>query len=623
MLQLNAENCVIEADFLGIKDDAQYRAKNSVIRGKIVGIGRRAQYWGENCVIEGEDFLTIDGKVQNEAENSVIRGNKIVIEGSAQSEAENCVIDGKLVKIRFPAQYCAKNCVIEGERLRIEGDAQRGAENSVIRGKEIIIKSMKWIFSPSVAQKTAKNCVIEGEIVEADGVQYDAENCYILVEKELRCKEIMSGKGGAIVAKTIRTKPPLDPQQTIITTSDLPGATKCEEEDFEKILNFFRQRKPEALKLFRIESDKIDYKTLLKEIEDLEKRFREVNEVLKQLLKLGGIDIHELKTNEEKYKFLSSIKDEEKMIRYHLDFLEKEGLADDYLLFEKKYVISPEGVIETGEEERKVNEVIYRQGMDIIRKIKRGEIQLNPRTPEIERLNAELKKVKERLKRTKGREGRDDLKEIRSKIEELKKEESERIRSSLKDEYTPEELKEELNQLSQHYLSGKPGEIARYISDSIKIEEKSVSNTMKISVWNKTVENIPTYKEYRCCAFPGYSSSTTSIIKYMKEPRVQLLKVDLGDKNAMVITFADGKTLIVDSVESRYHIFARKNVSEALIKAIKDYAKSSGFERVIVSTSGGNSAHREFLKHVKGERVTYKASLPDCYLEFEGSGIEI
>ncbi len=579
---------------VGIKGFVQWKAKNSVIEGKKV-IGRTAQWKAENSTIKAK-VVRIDVSVQPRAKNSVIEGEE-VIGIDAQTCAEDSIIKAKVVRIGGFAQWCAEDSIIEAEVVRIGDSAQRYAKNSTIKAEVVRI---------------------------GDDVQYGAENCYILVGKELICRSIGDGNGGAIVAKTITTDEPLrNPQQTIITTSDLPGATKCKEEDFKKILEFFQTEEPEALKLFRIENEKIDYESFLKEIEDLEKRFKEVNEVYEKLLG-SSTGIHELKTNEEKYKFLSSIKDEEEMIRYHLDFLEKEGLTDDYLLFEKRYVISPEGVIETGEEENRVNEVIYRQGMDIIRKIKRGEIPLNPRTPEIERLNEELKKVKERLKRTKGREGGDELKKIRSRIEELKRSETERVRSSLKDECTLDELKEELNQLSQHYLSGKPKEIARYISDSIKIEEKDVSNVMKVSVWNKTVKDIPTYREYRCCAFPGYSNSTTSIIEYMKEPRVQLLKVDIGDKNAMVITFADGKTLIVDSVESRYHIFARKNVSEALIKAIKDYAKSSGFERVIVSTSGGNSAHREFLEHVNGKQVKYKASLPEyCYLEFGGRGIEI
>jgi hypothetical protein len=121
----------------------------------------------------------------------------------------------------------------------------------------------------------------------------------------------------------------------------------------------------------------------------------------------------------------------------------------------------------------------------------------------------------------------------------------------------------------------------------------------------------------------------------MTAPSVQLLEISVGDKKGMAITFATKhagrNVLVVDSVESSSHIFGRKDVSEALIKGLKEYAHASGFNELLISTTPRNTAPKEFLSYVEkyiggrgsGERLNLKLQLPDVYVEAEGSYIKL
>jgi hypothetical protein len=99
-------------------------------------------------------------------------------------------------------------------------------------------------------------------------------------------------------------------------------------------------------------------------------------------------------------------------------------------------------------------------------------------------------------------------------------------------------------------------------------------------------------------------------MKYLLNPAVQLVQLKAGDRTAMAIVAAlasnEGKkVLLVDSFESKSHIFARKNVSKIALQGLIDYARASGFDQLLVSGGElGNPAPREFYKNIEGESKT-------------------
>jgi hypothetical protein len=170
--------------------------------------------------------------------------------------------------------------------------------------------------------------------------------------------------------------------------------------------------------------------------------------------------------------------------------------------------------------------------------------------------------------------------------------------------------------------------MAMKISDSIKVEESEISsNVMELKVWSKDIKNLPTSDEYRCCLFLG--GVDCEIFDHMRDPAVQLLEIGVGDKKGVAMMFATKykghNVLVVDSVESKSHMFGRKDVSEALIKGLKEYAKASGFSELLISTTPRNTAPKEFLSHAKtkGEHLNLNLKLPDVYVEAEGSYIRV
>lgn len=147
------------------------------------------------------------------------------------------------------------------------------------------------------------------------------------------------------------------------------------------------------------------------------------------------------------------------------------------------------------------------------------------------------------------------------------------------------------------------------------------SNTLEAYVWRKNIKSMPTYDGFNCSAFLGYHNKHTKnipLLSYMSNPAVQLIVTKLNGKEAIAITDAakdmetNEKILIVDSLESSSHMLARKDISNAVDSAITDYAKNSGFDRLVYSLGGiqMNSAPREFLKNMnkkhKKEEIRFK-----------------
>jgi hypothetical protein len=599
-----------------------------------------------------------------EFKNRSIVADKIEICGDALPEAEDSKILGKGVEIGEGALECAENSKICGSDIKIGRHALSGAKNSSLIGKRIEIcgylglSGGPYRFSPP-------------------------QNCYVFAKELLKIREIGPMYGGLIVARNIDAKNIYNQGHTVISQTPGVGVQLLGDWNafYEDLLEKHESGDLEPFSLFGVEKKEIDREEFNKILEEINGYWNDIKGQLGNYMELA--DILELKRiwkmkNKEKYEylvgldkeikkklksklsvndrmaevllnsknrndlikelkdedpeeFLKTFCDEESAIRYHLDFIEKNGLSDDYLLFEKTYVLGKCGKLEKNIDDiDNVNEILYNDGMELIGKIKTGAIALNPKTRKILKMEEESKKCKEILRQTRGRdaEAKEKLREIRKKVGKLKSEEIKRVKGSLKDYYSFDELKETLSQLSQHYLGGKPKEMAMKISDSIKVEENEISsNVMELGVWNKDIKNLPTYDEYRCCAFLGYS--IYDIFDYMTDPSVQLLEIRVGEKKGMAITFATKhagrNVLVVDSVESSSHIFGRKDVSEALIKGLKEYARASGFSELLVSTTPRNTAPKEFLPHAKakGKRCNLKLQLPDVYLEAEGSYIRL
>ncbi|MGC8940759.1 MAG: hypothetical protein ACP5JY_01855 [Candidatus Nanoarchaeia archaeon] len=68
-------------------------------------------------------------------------------------------------------------------------------------------------------------------------------------------------------------------------------------------------------------------------------------------------------------------------------------------------------------------------------------------------------------------------------------------------------------------------------------------------------------------------------------------------------------------------MFARKAVSETALKALMEYAKTAGFDWLLVSADAGNNAPKEFYENIKGKYAEIKlkldSNITEPYLEAE------
>ncbi len=324
-------------------------------------------------------------------------------------------------------------------------------------------------------------------------------------------------------------------------------------------------------------------------------------------------------------EFITTFSDSKAIVKYHEGFMREFGLSDDYLIFSGSFRVVSGDMKDLGVED--ANEMLYKEGLEILEGILKDTVSYDVNDDTVMGMIERKKAIGRQIGELK-RNGEDasELLEQKKRLEQemglYKKQQI--IQVLPKSKPNEDELKEALSQLSQHFLTGKTKDRAEYISRSIRISEDDDINSVEIGVWNKSLENIPTYEEFRCCAFLG---SKNSVLKYMDEASVQLLSVKTDGKTGMAITVAckdafDKKVLLVDSVESADHMFARKDVVDAVARGIRDYAKKAGFDYIVYNSDAGNNAPREFLANLDGEETDLvDIDIPDVYLEYCDEGI--
>lgn len=320
-----------------------------------------------------------------------------------------------------------------------------------------------------------------------------------------------------------------------------------------------------------------------------------------------------------------------------------DGLTSAYYDFNKSAMIVPNTKVDVDASIEEVNKKLYQDGLILLKEIQSGNIEfiVGDGDEEVESYIERKKEYTQEIKKLFKENRADEAKSIIEEKKNVEKELTELMKSriveqmadfGIKPEAQPsiDNLKEYLSQVSQHNLVGKPQERAKNIARSLVVTENSIdSDVLKLSVWDKTMENMPTYQEYRCCGFVGYSTKDGETFAYMANPSVQLLQLEVGSKKGMAITAAtkdkDGKPiLLVDSVESGTHIFSRADVAKAAAEAIEDYARAAGFSKVIYSTDAGNNAPHEFLRNLgemgykSGKRkLKMMTAGPEVFLEAE------
>jgi len=344
------------------------------------------------------------------------------------------------------------------------------------------------------------------------------------------------------------------------------------------------------------------------------------------------------------FPHLDALADPDKYIEFQKSLL---PAPDAFFRFNKSYVL--DSTIPGLKFDEAANQRLYEQGLDLIRQIKKGSIPLVIRMPflmhtparefreELTELgNAEngLIHWEAKLKESRGRDenAKAHIAHHKQLIRKYKNLLVEETRTYLKDSYSIEELKEELNQLSQHRLSGKPAQKATEISRNLMVAEDEIkADSIEISVLPKSFANMPTYDEYRCCAFPGYKSKFMDLYAgYLLNPAIQLVQLKAGDKSAIAITaytksgapglMGNQKILLVDSFESKSHLFARKIVSDIALQGLLDYAKACDFDALLVSGACRNPASQKFYDSIQRPSTVMGLCLPidfpKPYLEY-------
>jgi hypothetical protein len=644
------KNTVVLSDVENV-ERVLYKAENSHIIGNVKSKWS-VLYKAENSHIKGN--VESGWSVLCDAKNSYIEGN-VESEEDVLYKAENSHIIGNVKSKWWNVLNSAKNSHIIGN-VESGWDVLRYAKNSYIEGN---VKS-GW---GGMLYK-AENSHIIGNVESGADVLCEAKNSYIIGRK-IKVPRIGYRSSGCMVAAERIEAEYIDPNLIVITKDSIDSAA-IYEGDWDELEKFLYENVDEefleAIGAFGLKG-KFDLNGIKSYVKKARKLYKEVKEEIKIYYKLRDVLGLELSGEiEERYNKLKSIHQEirRKLLKEcgneavadavmksnvtefwikNREYL-KEFIGDrsKYLLnsgFERGYAIAFE-VFDINKDVEEANKRLYREGLKLLDRIKRGE-GFEYKSSEIKELvnkKVELRnKIREEIL-----SGKDEKsEEVKKLIEERKKIEKEikgiqyRERTEileglglLKDKPSIDELKEGLSQLSQHYLKGKIKEMANKISSSIRIFEGNLNtNYVKVKVWNKDISNMPTYEEYRCCAFPGYSDDDYErrIIKYMLDPNTQLLAIEAGDKKGMAITCIvynkEGRYLLVDSVESGTHIFNNSEIVKAVDKAIKEYAKEAGLNGVIYNLKVGNSAPKEFLDNLA--KLGYRKKI----MEVKKDGINV
>jgi hypothetical protein len=315
------------------------------------------------------------------------------------------------------------------------------------------------------------------------------------------------------------------------------------------------------------------------------------------------------------------------------EFLQTFGSDDqfDYVDepgFERTYYITPDDEIRTEEEHTDWRS----EGLELLREIRDGARKFDGEPlyrREIDRLLEEKQEIGQRIgKVARGEmEGDketliDQRRKIDEQIEELKDEAREeyfeRLSYSLDDGDVPGyRVVRTLEQIADRHLPDNSGvyqdakEIAKAIDD-----DNGAATEVSIEIWDKDLEDLPNDDAYSCCAFEGSDTAWShGLLTYMADPATQLLEIGADDEKAMAVTYRGTDLgsledcLMVDSIESRTHMFSKDTVSEAVKVGIEEYAEDVGAAKVFYNKMTWNTAPQEFLSSIGEERVLQPAGV--------------
>lgn len=152
----------------------------------------------------------------------------------------------------------------------------------------------------------------------------------------------------------------------------------------------------------------------------------------------------------------------------------------------------------------------------------------------------------------------------------------------------PADVVHVLDQVAEDYSGGRD---LRWTADhAIRCIEET---PLRVTVWDKHLDDMPTWDAYRCCYFPGFDTDEERhLLDYMDDPYTQLLHLDTSrddEQPGMAITmrgeWRDRTYLVVDSVESRETAFAGPGMISALAAGVEAYAAALGADHVLVNDS--------------------------------------
>ncbi len=185
-----------------------------------------------------------------------------------------------------------------------------------------------------------------------------------------------------------------------------------------------------------------------------------------------------------------------------------------------------------------------------------------------------------------------------------------------REDMEPDEVQYALNQAAQELLPDDSPVAAKatQYAEAITVRPDQVTaEAVQVRLWDKNPETAPTQAESRCCAFLG-GVNEHALIDYMADDHTQIMEIRTGDDVGYATMWeATGPVrdyLVVDTLESRSHMFHRRNseVVEAALDGIEEYAAEAGHDAVIYNENGRNSAPREFIE-------TLETAFGDRYAE--------
>lgn len=267
------------------------------------------------------------------------------------------------------------------------------------------------------------------------------------------------------------------------------------------------------------------------------------------------------------------------------------------------------------EEQLEATERWYDEGRELLEDIREGKGRLSFDDETYDELVDELEDVGDRADaafregdQERGQELVDRKHDIEEAIEERRQELLDQVYDRFgvqEDEPPVENVQEAMNQLWQEYMEPcEAREQTRQVAEGITMEADDVSsNALETTVWDKDLDDLPTYDTYNCCIFPG-GVQGGYLVEMMKDPATQFLRTEIGDKEAMSITarVEDVETgeeyLAVNSVESSSNALKREAVSMAVADTLESYAEEAGLDGVIYNPSPNNTAPQQFVDNL-------------------------